>query len=176
VATRWPGRPASRCDDARRNCCGHAENSGTFGPLEVRNVVTMAEGMLMIMSERDAGRLGPLIENAALAGSAPALVLRQKLALAELRDASGIPGHVVTMNSTVVLTDESSGIQRTVRLVYPDTSDLWSSYVSVLSPAGAALLGACTTQTIEFPHGLEGTVRMRVERINYQPEAAGLPE
>jgi regulator of nucleoside diphosphate kinase len=57
-------------------------------------------------------------------------------------------------------------------LVYPDEADIDDGKLSVLAPLGIALLGTRVGQTLEFQVPA-GTRRLRVEKILYQPEAAG---
>jgi regulator of nucleoside diphosphate kinase len=56
--------------------------------------------------------------------------------------------------------------------VYPDDADVNDGKLSVLAPLGTALLGASVGDVVEFrtPGGVR---RLKVERILYQPEAAG---
>lgn len=80
------------------------------------------------------------------------------------------------MNSNVVCVDEDTEAEHTVRLVYPDVADASRHYVSVFAPMGAALLGLAAGQRIDWPMPGGRMARLRVERVLYQPEAAGLPE
>ena len=52
-----------------------------------------------------------------------------------------MPANVVTMGSRVTYHDESSGIEKTVTLVYPEEADITQLRVSVMTPIGVALLG-----------------------------------
>jgi regulator of nucleoside diphosphate kinase len=83
-----------------------------------------------------------------------------------------VPRGVVTMNSRVRLRDTARGQNETYTLVYPESADITQEKLSVLAPLGAALLGSRTGQTIQVktPGGIR---RLKVERILYQPEAAG---
>jgi len=56
--------------------------------------------------------------------------------------------------------------------VYPDEADFTVGKVSILAPLGSALLGARAGSVIKV-HAPTGVRRMKVERILYQPEAAG---
>ncbi len=127
------------------------------------------------MSARDARRLEALIANPAVAGSETAELLGEEIARAELREPQDLPPDVVTMNSSVTVLDESTGAERTVRVVYPNETGGADS-VSVLAPVGAALLGLRTGDAIDWPMPGDRTVRLRVTGVLYQPEAAGLPE
>jgi regulator of nucleoside diphosphate kinase len=59
-------------------------------------------------------------------------------------------------------------------LVYPDEADYERGFMSVLSPAGLALLGARVGQMVEFrpPSGVP--IQYIVKRILFRPELAAL--
>jgi regulator of nucleoside diphosphate kinase len=80
-----------------------------------------------------------------------------------------VPPDVVTMNSQVVVCDAKTAERRVVSVVYPEDADATAGRISVLEEAGAQLLGASPGHTIEgeFP---DGTHRLRIEKIIYQPE------
>lgn len=98
--------------------------------------------------------------------------LDAELARAEVVSQREIAEDVVTMNSEVVYEDTSSGVQRTVRIVYPKDADAERGRISVLAPLGSALLGLRVGQTIDWrmPNGKR---RVRVVAVPYQPEASG---
>lgn len=79
---------------------------------------------------------------------------------------------VITMNSDVCFEDMASGVQRTVRIVYPRDADAARGWISVLAPLGSALLGLRVGQEIDWrvPAGMR---RVRVIAVPYQPEANG---
>ena len=52
-----------------------------------------------------------------------------------------IPANVVTMNSVIRVVDDA-GAEQEWTLVYPEEANVASAKLSVLSPMGAALLGA----------------------------------
>src|SRR3954468_10480119 len=52
-----------------------------------------------------------------------------------------VPPDVVTMGSTVRLTDLETGEEETYTLVYPEDADIEENRLSVLAPVGTALLG-----------------------------------
>lgn len=87
-------------------------------------------------------------------------------------DSEDVPADLVTMNSTVRLSDMSSKKQSRVTLAYPDETDLVASSISVLSPLGLALLGRRVGQVIECPAGT-GRWRARITDVVYQPESTG---
>jgi len=72
---------------------------------------------------------------------------------------------VVTMNSKVLYTDETTGTQQLMSLVYPRDADRGDTCVSVLAPVGTALIGLSAGQAIEwdFPDGTRR--RLRVDEV-----------
>lgn len=83
-----------------------------------------------------------------------------------------IPPDVITMNSEVHLKDLNTKEEITYRLVFPDHADANQGWVSILAPIGTALLGYRVGDIIEWkvPAGI---AKLKVEKILYQPEAAG---
>ncbi len=78
---------------------------------------------------------------------------------------------VVTMRSTVELTDLDTGETETHTLVFPDEADIDQGKLSVLAPIGTAVLGCRVGDEFEWqvPAGVR---RLRVAGVLYQPEAA----
>jgi regulator of nucleoside diphosphate kinase len=83
-----------------------------------------------------------------------------------------IPPDVVTMNSTVRVTDIDSGSTYTYTIVFPSDADYEKGKISILAPLGTALLGFRVGDTVDWnmPRGVR---RLRIDEILYQPEAAG---
>ena len=110
----------------------------------------------LLIIDEDLARLMLLAPHAALQREiGRALVISRKAAA--LVD-------VVTMNSRVLYTDETTGAQRLVRIVYPQEADD-GDRVSVLAPVGTALIGLSAGQAIDwdFPDGSRR--RLRVDRV-----------
>ena len=83
-----------------------------------------------------------------------------------------IPSDVVTMRSRLVLKDVESGRRREVVLVYPEEERAYDGLVSVLSPMGVALLGLSEGALVAWTLPSGRTAVLRVESVQYQPEAA----
>ncbi|CAN5266465.1 nucleoside diphosphate kinase regulator [soil metagenome] len=99
--------------------------------------------------------------------------LIQRMRRAAAIEPHDIPSNYVTMNTHVRLRYYTTGEIRDLRLVYPNAPLLdGTDPVSVISPVGAALLGAQTGDIIEWkaPDGLR---QGEVLAILYQPEANG---
>lgn len=127
------------------------------------------------VSRLDLARLRQLIATARRESDMDADYLDQleaKLERAEEIESRAVPADVVTMNSRVELRDEASGEVHAYTLVFPENADPAQARVSVLAPLGAALLGARLKERVVW-RVPAGEKQMRVERILYQPEAAG---
>lgn len=98
--------------------------------------------------------------------------LEDELARACILPANEIPEDVITMHSKVVLKELETGEEMTYTLVYPDDADLAAEKISVLAPVGTAILGYRAGDVVDWPVP-NGVVRLRVERVLYQPEATG---
>lgn len=83
-----------------------------------------------------------------------------------------IPPDVVTMNSTVRLTDLESGSSHVYTIVFPSDADYDTGKISILAPLGTALLGYRVGDTVTWRMP-RGDRRLRIDAIVYQPEAAG---
>jgi regulator of nucleoside diphosphate kinase len=98
--------------------------------------------------------------------------LEQELLRAEIVSPREIPDDVITMNATVRLRDLATKKELTYTLVFPSDADAAQNRISVLAPIGTALIGYRVGDVITWkvPGGLR---KLRVEKIIYQPEAAG---
>jgi regulator of nucleoside diphosphate kinase len=86
--------------------------------------------------------------------------------------ATSVDADTVTMNSKVRLRDIDSGTFQVVTLVYEADADLFGEKLSVLTGLGASLLGSRVGDVVEWKTR-RGPRRVTVERILFQPEAAG---
>ena len=98
--------------------------------------------------------------------------LRGELERAQIVTPQEIPGDVITMNSTVALTDLDTGEEETYTLVYPENADTTQGKVSILAPIGTAMLGYRVGDVFEWEVPA-GKRRLKVTKIHYQPEASG---
>ena len=95
-----------------------------------------------------------------------------ELARAEVVAPKNIPANVVTMNSKVRLVDTDTKEVMEYTLVFPHDADASEGHISVLAPVGTALLGYAEGDIIEWPVPA-GVLHLRIDKILYQPEAAG---
>ena len=98
--------------------------------------------------------------------------LAEELERAIVVDPQAMPTDVVTMNSRLRLTDADTGEEKTVTIVFRGMANTYEGKISVLAPLGTALLGYRVGELVEWnvPSGLR---RLRIDAIEYQPEAAG---
>lgn len=91
-------------------------------------------------------------------------------AIAVLVDSAKVPPDVVTMNTTIECIAVGGTNAHLWTLVYPNDADYQRGRISVLSPAGLALLGARCGQTVVClpPSGVP--VQYLISRILFQPE------
>lgn len=98
--------------------------------------------------------------------------LRREIARAKIVPEEKIQGNIITMNSTFLVRLLDSGKAKLYTLVFPQDADFEKGKISILSPLGTALLGFKEGDVVEWvaPAGIK---RLKVEKIMYQPEAAG---
>lgn len=98
--------------------------------------------------------------------------LEQELNRANIVSSENIPPDSITMNSKVLLKDLDLGEETVYALVYPEDANLEENKISVLAPIGTAILGFREGDIIDWkvPGGI---VKLKVEKILYQPEAEG---
>lgn len=98
--------------------------------------------------------------------------LEKELDRAELVNPKKVPKDVITMNSQVRVLDIESCEESTYTIVFPSEANIANNKISILAPIGTALLGYRVGDVVEWevPSGLK---RLKIERILYQPEAAG---
>jgi regulator of nucleoside diphosphate kinase len=127
----------------------------------------------IVISSSDLERLETLLDRPQHASTAGADLLRRELNRADVHSPQEMPSDVITMNTTARFRNVDSGETREMSLVYPGEADVAAGRVSILAPVGSALLGLSVGQEIDWP-GPDGRhLRLRVEAILHQPEAAG---
>lgn len=95
------------------------------------------------------------------------------LEMAELVAPSAVAPDVVTMYSQVQLADVATGARYPLTVCYPADAEPGAGFVSVLSPAGASLLGLRVGAVARW-RGPTGEQRAaRLVALLFQPEASG---
>ena len=131
-------------------------------------------GSNLIVTERDRARLLERIEHEPVwSGRAPVITqLKSALREAEVTPSETVPHDVVTMNSTFVRRDLRTGQVDRFTLVYPEDASPAEKRISVLSPAGLAVLGARERALVAWADDEEARTA-QIGELVYQPEAAG---
>lgn len=125
------------------------------------------------ITEIDRDRLENLLDRPSGPHLEPYLdALRSELERAKVVPSREIPPDVVTMNSTVSLIDVDTGEEERFTLVFPKDADANTGKISVIAPLGTAMLGYRVGDIFEWEVPI-GRKRWRVEKVIYQPEAAG---
>lgn len=99
--------------------------------------------------------------------------LEDELERANVVEPEAVPGNVVTMNSTVRFSVSSSKQTFCLTLVYPKDMTDDGKTISILAPAGSAMLGLVEGAEIDWPTPDGKGMKVKVEEILYQPERAG---
>jgi len=126
------------------------------------------------LTDFDVSRLEVIVDRLSQQAAPPPIlpVLDRELERAIVMKPEEIPPSVVTMNSEVEVRDLETGSTLCLTLVFPTLANIESGRVSVLAPMGLALLGSREGDEVAWqtPRGVR---RSRVERVVFQPEAAG---
>ena len=99
--------------------------------------------------------------------------LAGELQRATIVDTTSVPADVVTMNSSVKLTDLKSKGTESYTLVYPKDANIAEGRLSILAPIGTALLGSRAGDEIRWTVPT-GESNLRIEEVTYQPERDSL--
>ena len=98
--------------------------------------------------------------------------LQEELDHAIIVASSDIPKNVITMNSQVCLLDRETQKEERLTLVFPQDADISKGKISVLAPIGTAMLGYRVGEVFRWKVPA-GERILEIEKILYQPEAAG---
>jgi regulator of nucleoside diphosphate kinase len=132
---------------------------------------TIMNPRVIYITEADMRRLKPLIESMKTSRD-DLRGLQAELLQARVVAPKEVPPDVITMNSKARLRDLEDGEEVTYTLVFPDQANIEQGRISVVAPVGTAMLGHRVGDEFEWDVPA-GSVRLRVEEVLYQPEAAG---
>lgn len=125
----------------------------------------------IIITQPDLQRLERLLDGLSDYGPA-AVALEEELSRAQVVERSELPAGVVSMNSRAHFSEEGSGKDYHLTLVFPQDAGK-DGTVSVLAPVGTALLGMTVGQHIDWPTPGGKVLKLTLLAVEYQPEAAG---
>lgn len=125
------------------------------------------------LSRRDAERIEQLLDGLGDKSFPGRVELESEIARANVVEPAQVPPAVITMNSVVRFSVESSDAEFSLRLVYPRDADGLSDRISILAPVGSALLGLSEGDAITWPAPGGGVVNVRIIQVTYQPEHSG---
>ena len=98
--------------------------------------------------------------------------LLERLESAKLFPQNQIEKNVITMNTRVKVKDLTTNREAEITITYPHDAEPRERRVPVFSEIGLALLGKKENDVVSW-RVPNGTGRFRVEKVIYQPEAAG---
>ncbi len=127
----------------------------------------------IVISELDLKRIEQILTTLSDGELEKVATLEDELERADVVEPVAIPGNVVTMNSTVKFSVSSSQQTFCLTLVYPKDMTNDGKTISILAPAGSAMLGLLEGDEIEWPTPDGKPMKVKVEEILYQPERAG---
>lgn len=95
--------------------------------------------------------------------------LEEELSRANLVKRAELPKNIVTMNSRVRFRNETTGDEHEMVLVYPNELQGGERRISVLAPAGAALLGLTVGDVIDWPMQGRKPLQIRILDVTHSP-------
>ena len=126
----------------------------------------------IIISQQDLQRLETMLDHQAKL-SPTMQHLEDELARADVVAPQDVPANVVTMNARVLIVIAPAVEAMEITLVYPHDFRGDKGQVNVLAPVGAAILGLAEGQEIEWPQPDGHLMKVKIEKVLYQPERAG---
>ena len=126
----------------------------------------------IILSEQDLHRLETMLEHQSEL-TLTMKHLEDELARADVVAPQDVPPNVVSMNAKVWVTIAPSIEATEITLVYPHDFKAEKGQVNVIAPIGAAILGLAEGQEIEWPQPDGHIMKVKIEKVLYQPEREG---
>lgn len=126
----------------------------------------------IIISEQDLKRLETMLDHQ-MKLTPTMKHLEDELARADVVKPQDVPENIVTMNAKVSITVAPSVEPIEITLVYPHDFKGESGQVNVIAPIGAAILGLAEGQHIEWPQPNGDLMKVKIEKVIYQPEREG---
>lgn len=88
-----------------------------------------------------------------------------ELGRAKVVASAKLPANVVTIGNTVSFRDQTTGREKTVRLVFPKDADIDKGRVSVMTPIGVALFGLAEGAEFDWTTRDGETRRLTILRV-----------
>ena len=128
----------------------------------------------MCVTINDYQRLVGLMEFSALKNKNSEVTgqLLTALKSAKMLTQENISDKVVTMNSRIVLRELETDRQKEITIAYPHEANIAEGKISVISHAGAAVLGRQEGDIVVWRTPL-GYKEFEIVKLTFQPEAAG---
>lgn len=126
----------------------------------------MSDMPAVLVAEEDFNRLTTLIEKQGDSDIVDGL--DDELSRATLVPLAEMPAHVVTMNSSVRFQNEDSNSEQELTLVYPHEVGTGEGKISILAPAGSALLGLAVGDSIEWPIRGRDNIHLKITNVTRQ--------
>ena len=99
-------------------------------------------------------------------------LLLKELKSAKMLTQENISDKIITMNSRLVLKELETGREKEITVAYPHEANIAEGKISVISHAGAAILGRHEGDIVVWRTPL-GYKEFEIVKITFQPEAAG---
>lgn len=126
----------------------------------------------LIISQQDLNRLETMLEHQPKL--TPTMMhLEDEFARAHVVAPDQLPANVVSMNAKVLMTIAPAREPTEITLVYPHDFKGEKGQVNVVAPIGAAILGLAEGQEIEWPQADGQLMKVKIEKVLYQPEREG---
>ncbi len=123
----------------------------------------MKESPSLVISKEDYNKISALFS---IAKEEIVELLDEELGRAKIVPADKLPDNIVAMNSQVTFVNMDTQHEQTVTLVYPHEADINANKISILTPAGAALIGLSVGQTIHWSLADKRTIRIKVVSVS----------
>jgi regulator of nucleoside diphosphate kinase len=127
----------------------------------------------IIISEQDLNRLETMLEHQSEL-TQTMKHLENELARADVVQPHDVPANVVTMNAKVLITIAPETESTEIVLVYPHDFKGEKGQVNIIAPIGTAILGLAEGQEIEWPQPDGHIMKIKIEKVLYQPEREGI--
>lgn len=125
------------------------------------------------ISERDLKRIEATLSSLTQNKLCRVASLEAELERANVVESAAIPRNVVTMNSTFRFSVSASDQTFCLTLVYPKDMTSDGQNISILAPAGSAMLGLVEGDEIDWPTPDGSAMMVKIDEIIYHPERAG---